>query len=57
MRFVDKWLSKNARTMLFSDSDGVGRSFRSDPENVDFFLGGYPCPYLPSPEKSSYVEV
>ena len=30
---------KNTRAMVFPKPGGTGRSFRSGPENLDFFLG------------------
>jgi hypothetical protein len=43
--------SKNARALVFSKSDGAGKSFWSGLENVDFSLGRLPLHVSTSPEK------
>ena len=35
---------KNARAIVFSKSGRAGRSFRSGPDNLDFFVGQLPLP-------------
>ena len=46
---------KNVRAMIFWKSDGAGRSFRTGPENPDFFVGQLPLPESTSPTGSSGV--
>ena len=36
----------------FFEVGWAGKSFRSSPENMDFSLGGCPCPNLPPPKSA-----